>query len=476
MLTIWHNPRCRKSRETLNLIEDAGAELQIRRYLEDVPSASEIKEILILLGLNHPRTLMRRGDRIYKELGLKDVAEAKILIQAMVDYPILNSGDHMRLGSLTLSATFSAVLLSGCSFIGGQSSKHQNPYAKQKSAGQGYYAQQGQYGQPRAGQHCQIATPRQPIPRGCRPEQVTIGTPTSLYPQAGYAAQSGFPQQPSFGEPQYTNGGYGQAVGKGSAVGYHASGPKKRKPKLRGFLSLGAERSVSGDLITVTYTANDFIDAQLLSPQTVRTPGVESTSAPAISFDDVWSAPVGLKGGLEYIVNDKTTVFAAGGYTHAKGNESDFATVTATLYREEATQNFRPALDDMGAPIQGAFIENGDPEINYQALPNQRIASFAYDFSDLERYDLEVGVRRYLKPLVQSEGYKTVTPFVGASIGASHVNAVDFEVSQTQSFYQTAFDSGGENPGNFSVSSNNEPIRVYDSQWLPQGQLNVGGL
>jgi len=89
MLTIWHNPRCRKSRETLNLIEDAGAELQIRRYLEDVPSASEIKEILILLGLNHPRTLMRRGDRIYKELGLKDVAEAKILIQAMVDYPIL---------------------------------------------------------------------------------------------------------------------------------------------------------------------------------------------------------------------------------------------------------------------------------------------------------------------------------------------------------------------------------------------------
>ena len=414
----------------------------------------------------------------------------------------------MRLGSLTLSATFSAVLLSGCSFIGGQSSKHQNPYAKQKSAGQGYYAQQGQYGQPRAGQHCQIATPRQPIPRGCRPEQVTIGTPTSLYPQAGYAAQSGFPQQPSFGEPQYTNGGYGQAVGKGSAVGYHASGPKKRKPKLRGFLSLGAERSVSGDLIdygirddidvansfnpqafnegftqgsqadgpvtTVTYTANDFIDAQLLSPQTVRTPGVESTSAPAISFDDVWSAPVGLKGGLEYIVDDKTTVFAAGGYTHAKGNESDFATVTATLYREEATQNFTPALDDMGAPIQGAFIENGDPEINYQALPNQRIASFAYDFSDLERYDLEVGVRRYLKPLVQSEGYKTVTPFVGASIGASHVNAVDFEVSQTQSFYQTAFDSGGENPGNFSVSSNNEPIRVYDSQWLPQGQLNVG--
>lgn len=414
----------------------------------------------------------------------------------------------MRLGSLTLSATFSAALLSGCSFIGGQSSKHTNTYAKQKAAGHGYYAQQGQYGQPSAAQHCQIASPRHPIPRGCRPGQVTIGTPTNTYQHGGYAAKGGFPQQPSFGEPQYTNGGYGQAVGQGSAISYHASGTKKRKPKLRGFLSLGAERSVSGELIeygirddidvtssfnpqafnegfsqgsqadgsitTVTYTANDFIDAQLLSPQTVRAPGVESVSAPAISFDDVWSTPVGLKGGLEYIVNDKTTVFAAGGYTYAEGNESDFATVTATLYREEATQNFTPALDDMGAPVAGAFIENGDPEINYQVLPNQRIASFAYDFSDLERYDLEVGVRRYLKPLVQSEGYKTVTPFVGASIGASHVNAVDFKVSQTQSSYQTAFDSLGENPGNFSVPSNNEPTRVYDSQWLPQGQLNLG--
>jgi len=126
----------------------------------------------------------------------------------------------MRLGSLTLSATFSAVLLSGCSFIGGQSSNHANPYAKQKAASHGYY------GQPSAAQHCQIASPRHPIPRGCRPEQVTIGTPTNTYPHGGYAAKGGFPQQPSFGEPQYADGGYGQAVGQGSAISYHASGPK----------------------------------------------------------------------------------------------------------------------------------------------------------------------------------------------------------------------------------------------------------
>ena len=273
----------------------------------------------------------------------------------------------MRLGSLTLSATFSAVLLSGCSFIGGQSSKHANPYAKQKAASHGYYAQRGQFGQHFATQNCQIASPRQPIPRGCRPEQVSIGTPTKTYPHGGYAAKGGFPQQPSFGEPQYTNGGYGQAVGQNKSLSYHASGPKKRKPKLRGFMSLGAERSVSGNVFdhgerddivftngfnpqdfnesfsqgvqaegsitSVTYTANALIDAHDLSSTTVRVPGVESVSAPAISFDDVWSTPVGLKGGLEYIVDDKTTVFAAGGYTYSEGNESNFASVNATLYR-----------------------------------------------------------------------------------------------------------------------------------------------
>jgi len=89
MLTIWHNPRCRKSRETLALIEQAGAEVSIRRYLEDVPSAAEIAQILDQLGFDEPRALMRRSEAIYKEAGLKSVLSATDLLQAMADHPIL---------------------------------------------------------------------------------------------------------------------------------------------------------------------------------------------------------------------------------------------------------------------------------------------------------------------------------------------------------------------------------------------------
>ena len=399
----------------------------------------------------------------------------------------------MRLGTLTLSATLSAILLSGCSFIGGQPSGYTNPYAQQKAA------HHGQYGQQMGTQNCQIATPQQPIPRGCRPEQVTIGT-------AGYGArgvQGGFPQQPTFGQPQYTDGGYGSAVGQKQAMTHHARGPRKTKPKLRGSLSLGAERSIGGELFapsvngfpgynpqafnegfgegsqaggsttTTTFLANDRIDSTMLNPTTVRVPGFESVSAPAISFDDVWSAPISLKGGLEYIINDNTTVFASGGYTYSEGNEGGGGTVNATIYREDVTQNWTPTLDGNGDEIPGSYTPNGAPMVGYQFQPNQKIASFSYDFSDLERFDLEIGARRYLNPLVKSEGFRTVTPFVGASVGVSHVNAVEYKQSQTQTFYQRAFD--GESADlTYSVPTPDTTTRLYDAAWLPQGQLNVG--
>jgi len=415
----------------------------------------------------------------------------------------------MRLGSLTLSATLSAALLSGCSFIGGQPTKYENPYAKQKSASQGHYGQYAQYGRSAAGQHCQIASPRQPIPRGCRPEQVTIGTSKPSHHQGIYGGSAGFPQQPAFGQPQYTDGGYGQAVGQSRAPVRHVGGPKKRKPKLRGSLSLGLERSVSGELVEygirddldplfgynpqifnegvrtgsqasgsitdVTYTANDFIESQAVTPLTIRTPNsFESSSAPAISFDDAWSTPASVKAGLEYIVNDNTTVFANGGYSYSEGNAGNVASVTATLYREEYEQAYTPELDAAGDPIPGSFIENGPPSIGISSVPNQQIAAFSYDFSDLERYDIEIGARRYLNPIIKSEGFKTVTPFVGASIGASHVNAVDFKTTQTQVSYLTAFDSGGDETGEYLIPTASTTTRLYDSQWLPQGQLNLG--
>lgn len=89
MLTIWHNPRCRKSRETLALLEASGKTVTIRRYLEDEPTAEEIRDILQQLEFDHPRQLMRRGEGIYKALGLKSVADAALLVTAMAENPIL---------------------------------------------------------------------------------------------------------------------------------------------------------------------------------------------------------------------------------------------------------------------------------------------------------------------------------------------------------------------------------------------------
>ena len=88
-LTIYHNPRCSKSRQTLGLIEAAGQTADIILYLETAPTVSEIKDLLKKLGFDDPRDLMRKGEAIYKELGLKDEKNAESLINAMAQYPKL---------------------------------------------------------------------------------------------------------------------------------------------------------------------------------------------------------------------------------------------------------------------------------------------------------------------------------------------------------------------------------------------------
>ena len=88
-LTIYHNPRCSKSRQTLGLIEEAGAKAEIILYQETPLSASDINNLLKKLGFDDPRRLMRRGEAIYKELGLKDESDPNVLIKAMVSHPKL---------------------------------------------------------------------------------------------------------------------------------------------------------------------------------------------------------------------------------------------------------------------------------------------------------------------------------------------------------------------------------------------------
>jgi len=88
-IVIYHNPRCSKSRATLQLLQERGIEPEIIEYLKTPPSAARLKELLAMLDLS-PRELMRKGEEPYKTLGLRDAGlDDDTLVAAMVDNPIL---------------------------------------------------------------------------------------------------------------------------------------------------------------------------------------------------------------------------------------------------------------------------------------------------------------------------------------------------------------------------------------------------
>ena len=88
-VTIYHNPRCSKSRQALALLREQGVEPEIVHYLETPPDAATLDRILDILGLD-PRDLMRRKEVQYKMLDLGDETKSReTLIEAMVNNPIL---------------------------------------------------------------------------------------------------------------------------------------------------------------------------------------------------------------------------------------------------------------------------------------------------------------------------------------------------------------------------------------------------
>ncbi|CAI2527313.1 arsenate reductase [Serratia liquefaciens] len=104
-VTIYHNPRCSKSRETLALLEQHGVTPEVVLYLETPPSVDQLKKLLKELGFNSARELMRKKEDLYKALKLADesLSEAQLL-QAMVDNPklierpIVVKGTQARIG------------------------------------------------------------------------------------------------------------------------------------------------------------------------------------------------------------------------------------------------------------------------------------------------------------------------------------------------------------------------------------------
>ena len=103
-LQIYHNPRCSKSRQTLALITEAGHDPEIILYLDNPPGENKIRALIDMLGFDSARDLMRRGEAVYKDLGLKSEEDENKLIKAMaqnpklIERPIVISGAKAVLG------------------------------------------------------------------------------------------------------------------------------------------------------------------------------------------------------------------------------------------------------------------------------------------------------------------------------------------------------------------------------------------
>ena len=89
-VTLYHNPRCSKSRAALALLEAHSTEVELRLYLEQGPSLKELEQLLGMLGMEDARSLMRKGEEAYKSQGLADTQLSQYeLLTAMVNYPKL---------------------------------------------------------------------------------------------------------------------------------------------------------------------------------------------------------------------------------------------------------------------------------------------------------------------------------------------------------------------------------------------------
>ena len=103
-ITIWHNPRCSKSRQTLDLLRSKGVEPVIREYLKNPPSKAEVEKLIDLVG-GDPHELIRDGEPEFKalkkkkaELGKTEVVKAIAAHPILLQRPIVVSGKRAAIG------------------------------------------------------------------------------------------------------------------------------------------------------------------------------------------------------------------------------------------------------------------------------------------------------------------------------------------------------------------------------------------
>ena len=103
-IVIYHNSRCSKSRETLQILEDNNVDAEIIDYLEDPPSPQELKRIIAMLGVT-ARDIMRSTEPVYHDANLDDdslgddeIIEALCEYPALMQRPIVVAGDRAVIG------------------------------------------------------------------------------------------------------------------------------------------------------------------------------------------------------------------------------------------------------------------------------------------------------------------------------------------------------------------------------------------
>lgn len=102
-MKIYHNPRCSKSRQTLQLIKEAGVDVEIIEYLNKIPTKKELELILMQLNLK-PTDLLRKGESIYKQKfkgsNFNDDEWIKIMLEypKLIERPIVVKGNKAILG------------------------------------------------------------------------------------------------------------------------------------------------------------------------------------------------------------------------------------------------------------------------------------------------------------------------------------------------------------------------------------------
>lgn len=103
MLTIYHNTRCSKSRQTLDLLHQLGQEVEVIEYLKTPPTAAQLKELLQKLDMR-PEQLLRKGETLYKEnykdKNLTDEEWFQVMAAhpVLIERPIVVKGDKAILG------------------------------------------------------------------------------------------------------------------------------------------------------------------------------------------------------------------------------------------------------------------------------------------------------------------------------------------------------------------------------------------